>query len=243
MLFSERVQKYEYKLNDTDDQIVEYIMQNKNDVTTISIQALASLLYTVPNTITRLSKKLGYDGYSQLKNSLKEEINKTVNTQEDSFYFTINKTISLIDMEIISIVAKMLQRARRIIFFGVGDTAPFCELMVKNTRIVGKQADYYVHRHEILYGINQLEKQDVVFFLSLSGETKEVLEMAQLGKEREVQTISLTHFNRNSLQQITDVNLYCYSPRKNVNGYNVTDKTPMMIILQRLSEYFWEISE
>lgn len=146
-------------------------------------------------------------------------------------------------MEKISIVAKMLQQARKIIFFGVGDTAPYCELMVKNTKIVGKNTDYYVHRHEILYAIKQLEKQDVVFFISLSGETKEVLEMAELGKERGIKTISLTHFNRNSLQQIADVNLYCYSPKKVVNGYNVTDKTPMMILLRILSEQYWSLSE
>lgn len=62
MRFEERVHKYEYKLNDTDDQIIDYILQYKEDVTGQSIQVLASQAYTVPNTITRLSKKLGYDG-------------------------------------------------------------------------------------------------------------------------------------------------------------------------------------
>lgn len=56
MQFQERIQKYEYKLNDTDDQIIEYIINHKQEITNISIQTLTSRLYTVPNTIVRLSK-------------------------------------------------------------------------------------------------------------------------------------------------------------------------------------------
>lgn len=40
MRFEERVHKYEYKLNDTDDQIIDYILQYKEDVTGQSIQVL-----------------------------------------------------------------------------------------------------------------------------------------------------------------------------------------------------------
>jgi DNA-binding MurR/RpiR family transcriptional regulator len=50
-----------------DDQIVEFIIKNKKDVVNLSIQSLAANLFTVPHTIIRLSRKLGYDGYSHLK--------------------------------------------------------------------------------------------------------------------------------------------------------------------------------
>lgn len=58
MQFQERIQKYEYKLNDTDDQIIEYIINHKQEITNISIQTLASRLYTVPNTIYAYPKNL-----------------------------------------------------------------------------------------------------------------------------------------------------------------------------------------
>ena len=56
MLFEDRVHKFEYKLNDTDDQIVEYIREHTQDIVHMSIQYLASQLFTVPNTITRFVK-------------------------------------------------------------------------------------------------------------------------------------------------------------------------------------------
>jgi DNA-binding MurR/RpiR family transcriptional regulator len=243
MLFEERVHKYEYKLNETDDQIVEYIIKNKQEAVIMSIQHLATKLFTVPNTITRLSKKLGYDGYSQLKISLKEEIITHQELSEDSLQYNINKTIGLIDRNILAIVTKMIQEAHRVLFFAVGDSAPFCEMMVKNLKVVGKHAEYYFHRHDTVYEVNHFEATDVLFLISLSGETPQVLDMAELAKQRGARVISLTHFEKNSLQRKADAKLYCYSPKKTFNEYNITDKTPAMLVLRALAEFYWEAAK
>jgi DNA-binding MurR/RpiR family transcriptional regulator len=243
MRFEERVHKYEYKLNDTDDQIIEHIINNKQEAVTMSIQYLASKLYTVPNTITRLSKKLGYEGYSQMKISLKEEIHTQQDLSEDCLINNINKTIGLIDREKLAIVTKMIQEAHRVLFFGVGDTAPFCEIMVKNLKVVGKHAEYHFHRHDMVHEVNQLEVTDVLFLISLSGETPQVIDMAELAKQRGARLISLTHFDKNSLEHMSDAKLYCYSPKKTFNDFNITDKTPVLIVLQALAEFYWEASK
>lgn len=242
MRFEERVHKYEYKLNDTDDQIIEYILNNREESVSLSIQHLAAKLFTVPNTITRLSKKLGYDGYAQMKISLKEELHTEEEPKKDSLSFNINKTIDIIDPEKLSIISKLIQEARRVLFFAVGDTAPFCEIMVKYLKVVGKHSEYYFHRHDIIHEVNTLEENDVLFLISLSGETSQVLEMASLAKEKGARLITLTHFSENSLQQMADANLYCYSPKKTYKDFNITDKTPVMIILRALAEFYWDLS-
>lgn len=240
MRFEERVHKFEYKLNDTDDQIVELIVKNKQDFVNRSIQSLAACLYTVPNTITRLSKKLGYDGFSHLKNSIKDELDTIKAQNEDSSYYYIQKTFELIDTERIETSAKMLHDAKHVLFFGVGDMADFCEMMVRNLRAFGKATEHYIHRHEMLHMIDQMNKHDALFLISLSGETPQVLEMAEKAKQREIPIISLTHFTRNPLQEAAAINLYCYAPKKVKNGYNITDRTPVMIVLQTLSQYYWD---
>lgn len=240
MHFEERVHKFEYKLNDTDDQIVEYIEKNKQDFVNQSIQSIAASLYTVPNTITRLSKKLGYDGFSHLKSSIKEELESTKTPGEDSSYSFIQKTFELIDMERIETAAKMLHESKHVLFFGVGDSADFCEMMARNLRVVGKTTEHYIHRHEMLHMLEKMNQQDLLFLISLSGETPQVLEMAEKAKQREIPIISLTHFTRNSLQEAAAINLYCYAPKKTLNGYNITDRTPVMIVIQTLSQFYWD---
>jgi DNA-binding MurR/RpiR family transcriptional regulator len=243
MLFEERIQKFEYKLNDTDDQIIEYIVKNKKEVVNISIQKLAAESFTVPNTITRLSKKLGYDGYSQLKNSLKEEVQTEKSEEENSLHYNIAQTFKLIDEEKFELVCKMIFEAKRIFIFGVGDTAPFCEMMVKNLKIAGRSSEFHLHRHEMINEMNHLKHKAVFFFISLSGETSQVLEAAQLAKNKNCDVISLTHLSNNSLKNIADVNLYCYSPEQRLNEYNITDKTPLMMVLRVLSEHYWNYNK
>ncbi|WP_436377079.1 MurR/RpiR family transcriptional regulator [Cytobacillus sp. BC1816] len=240
MHFEERIHKFEYKLNDTDDQIIEYILQNKSEFVTKSIQSLAAAFYTVPNTITRLSKKLGYDGFSHLKNSIKDEIDTSSVVNEESSYYLIQKTFELLDMEQIEKITKLIHDAKHVLFFGVGDSADFCEMMVRNLRVAGKGAEFSIHRHEVLHRIEEMNKQDVLFLISLSGETEQVLEMAEQAKQRGITIVSLTHFSRNSLEKLASFNLYCYSPKKVMNGYNITDKTPLMVVLQAISQFYWD---
>ncbi|PGL70197.1 MurR/RpiR family transcriptional regulator [Bacillus sp. AFS055030] len=243
LTFQERIQKYEYQLNDTEDQIVEFILDHKEEVISYSIQNLAAQLFTVPNTITRLSKKLGFDGYSQMKNSLKEEvIQQDQFKEEGSLTYNIQKTIGLIDQNTLSITARLIHEASRVLFFGVGDTAPFCEMMIKNLKVVGKKSEYYFHRHDVLYELSKFDpgENNLLFLISLSGETAQVLDVAELAKQKGVKLISLTHFSKNTLQQTADVNLFCYSPSKKINEYNMTDKTPLLLVLRALSEFYWK---
>lgn len=242
MRFAERVQKFEYKLTDTDDLIAEYIAKNKKEAIGLSIQRLAAKFYTVPNTVSRLAKKLGYDGYSQLKNSLKDEIRGEEPEPQDSLHDNIRKTFDLIDMEKMAIVAKMIHEAGRVLLFGAGDTAPFCELLAKHLKIGRKDAEFHLHRHETMEEIALLTQADLLIVISVSGETAQVLEIAELGKRNGIPIISLTHFSRNPLQGIADVNLYCYSPAKRINQRNVTDKTPLMVVLRTLAESYWRFA-
>ncbi|KPD00992.1 Helix-turn-helix domain, rpiR family [Geobacillus sp. BCO2] len=62
MRFDERVRLYANKLNDTDDQIVDYIMEHREKIADISIQKMAEALYTVPNTIVRFAKNSAIKG-------------------------------------------------------------------------------------------------------------------------------------------------------------------------------------
>ncbi|MDB4895903.1 MAG: RpiR family transcriptional regulator [Firmicutes bacterium] len=242
MRFAERVQKFEYKLTDTDDLIAEYLVKNKKAAIGLSIQALAAKFFTVPNTVSRLAKKLGYDGFSQLKNSLKDEIRGEELEPQDSLHENIHKTFELIDPDKMAIVANLIHDAGRVLLFAVGDTGPFCDMLAKHLKIGKKDAEFHVHRHEMLEEIELLTPDDLLFFISLSGETAQVVEMAELGKRKGIPISSLTHFSRNTLQAIADVHLYCYAPPQRLNQRNVTDKTPLMVVLRAFSEYYWRFA-
>ncbi|NER40453.1 SIS domain-containing protein [Bacillus megaterium NBRC 15308 = ATCC 14581] len=95
-----------------------------------------------------------------------------------------------------------------------------------------------MHRHDMIHELEYLQKMMSFFLISLTGETSQVLEIACLGHEKQIPIVSMTNFTRNPLQQIAEYNLYCYAPQKVIHGYNATDRTPLMIVLRKLSECF-----
>ncbi|WP_235669907.1 MurR/RpiR family transcriptional regulator, partial [Clostridioides difficile] len=239
MEFYERAKKYEYKFTDTEDMIIEYMRKNKEEIVKLSIQSLADKFFTVPNTIVRLCKKMEYDGFSQLKNNLKEELKNEDKEPKNGFESDIKKTLELIDYEKINKVADIIQKSRSIIVYGIGQNIPLCEILVKEIRGGHDNITYYSQRHEVLHDIGKLGEQDMFFALSLSGETKEVIEVAKTAVNKGCKVVALTHICENQLQQIADISLYCYSTIKQVNGYNISDKVPIMMIMRAIIEQYW----
>lgn len=239
MQFYERIKKHEHKFTDTEDMIVEYMIKNKEEVTKLSIQSLSDKFFTVPNTIIRLCKKMEYDGFSQLKNNLKEELKNKDKESNMDFEINIKKTLELIDYEKIKKVADIMYKSKNIIVYGIGQNIPLCEILVKELRTVHNSVRYYDQRHEVLYDINKSGEHDILFALSLTGETKDVVESAQLAKTKGCTVVALTHICENKLQQIADISLYCHSTIRNINKYEISDKVPMMIIMRAIMDQYW----
>ncbi|MGL5549076.1 MAG: MurR/RpiR family transcriptional regulator [Culicoidibacterales bacterium] len=238
MKLTERIQKFEYRLNSTEDEILEFILNNQELVTSISIQTLAQKCFTAPTTIMRLVKKLDYLGFSDFKVALRKEIQ----TPKANTAFTdpILKTAELINYDLFRKLALTLQAANRIFFYGVGDTEYLCLLAAGDLRITFPQITTINHRHELLFLLETANPTDIVFFISLSGETKEILSLAEKAREKNVTIVSLTHFHQNKLATLTDFALYCYSPLQYLQGYNVTDKTPALFQLRTFNEFCWD---
>jgi DNA-binding MurR/RpiR family transcriptional regulator len=238
MKFEERVQLHADRLNDTDDQIVDYIRQNRDRIGDISIQAMAETLYTVPNTIVRFAKKLGYRGFAEMKAALTLE-NREEEAPRLPVTGVIQKTYELLDSKSILQAVRKIHRASRVFFYGVGDSAPFCEMMAKHLRCVGKRADFFTQRHEMLYQSDRCSEKDLVFVISASGETRQVLEAVAAAKQKGAYVISLTHLSRNSLVEMADFHLYCWAPKQVLNKYEITDRTSLYIVLRMVSEQYW----
>lgn len=239
MKFEERVLKHEFQLNDTDDQIIDYIRVNKHRIHELSIQTVAKAVYTAPNSVMRLAKKLGYTGFSQLKVLIQDEDNEKELISKSKIPTNVIKTIDLIDYDKLYDAAKKMKSCKTIHFIGVGDSSSYCEMMVRHVRCLDKRAEYYQSYHDIDFQTSHCDKNDLLFIISASGENQRLIEVAKEAKERGVMTISVTHFNKNALSQIVDIPLYFYGEPRKVNGYNVDDRTGLMILLRELSEVFW----
>jgi DNA-binding MurR/RpiR family transcriptional regulator len=243
MTFDERVAKIEMELNDTEDDIIDYIRNHRKEIKNYSIQKIAQELYIAPNSLMRLSKKLGYSGFAELKFAIQNESqpqNKTLSRQlMELLPGNIVKTLDIIDEGQVEQVASIMRKARCCIFAGVGDSTYFCELLGKNLRCIDHSVQYYQQIHDMIYAVEHGSKEDALIIISARGENERLIKLAQRGKEKGMKVISITHMSKNELAGVAEYNLYFWGENRTVQGYDVTDRTGLMVLVRLLSEAFW----
>lgn len=245
MDYRQRLLAHEFQLNDTDDLIVDYIHKNRSEIMNLSIRRIAEDLYLAPNAVMRFSKKIGYSGFSELKYALgnegKPEDSKDTLVRQlmGQLPQNIVKTLDTIDQDAIRNVSKSLKEAECCILAGVGDSYQFCEMMKNNLRCFGKKVECDIHIHDMFYSVERGTDRDILLVISARGENERLLELTRLAAEKHMKTISITHFDKNPLAAMTDIQLYFWGEFRIVNGYNVTDRCGLMVLLRLLSEDFW----
>ena len=53
--------------------VIDFMIEKKSDIEDLSARDIAKIVYTSPATLTRLSKKLGYNGFEELKKDFLKE--------------------------------------------------------------------------------------------------------------------------------------------------------------------------
>ncbi|AYW44825.1 MurR/RpiR family transcriptional regulator [Tetragenococcus koreensis] len=231
MNFEERVINESAHFTDLEDEIIEYFEKNKQNIEFIKITTIAEKFYTVPNTVSRLCHKLGYSGFSDLKHSVKNENNHFLYNSDTEQLLT--KNVELINESKNQKIIDKLKSSKRINFYSMGQTAYVTRLIVDNFYSIDYKSYFCNYPNELQHLIRHGENE-LFFFISLSGEKKQMIEFAQEAKDQNHQIISLTHLTNNTLARLSDERMFCYSPEQRIDEYNVTDKAPILLVMNKL---------
>ncbi len=244
MDFEKRVYEKEFKLNDTDDSIIEFIRENRKDIQKISIQKIANELFISPNAVMRLARKIGYSGFSELKFALQNEDSpieyQTITSQIfDKIPNNIARTLDITDEISIKKMVVEMDKAEKILFVGVGDSSYFCELFGRYLRCLNKKVEYYQQIHDAEYMANTYTKNDMIVIISASGKTQRLISLAQRVKDSGVNLVCMTHYGENPLSLLCDHQICFWGEKRVVNNYNVTDYIGLMMLIRTICEEFW----
>ncbi|MBC1435026.1 MurR/RpiR family transcriptional regulator [Listeria rocourtiae] len=238
MDFNSRVINFDYRFTDLEDEIILYIEKNREEIIQSKIVDLARLFFTVPNTITRLCHKLEYYGFLELKKALKQEL-ESYDEAKVPQEILLFKNLELIDKAREKKVVQLLKDASKVNFFSVGSTAHATRIVVDNFDAVDYKFFFYAYEHELRHKI-ETANNELFFFVSLSGEIEPLLSLAVQARERGHIVITLTGLSNNFLARLADISLFCYAPKRIMNNVNITDKTPLLIIMDSLLQEYAE---
>lgn len=230
----------------TELSVLRYLDANKKQVLEMSVQAVAEKNFVSTATIIRLSKKLGYSGFSELKFSIREEFRQYAEVNESLTYESIvdehiNNIINtkdLISKELIINVVNKMNRAKNIHFFGKGLTNAIVSYYSKILFTLGINNIIYEDTHIAYLAAEKMDKSDLVFIVSLSGNTNQAVRMAQIAKSRKATIISITSNTSNTLSSLSDIQLTFITGKQNNRVADSVSRTPSLFLFDIIVEVF-----
>ncbi len=231
-------------LNKSEFEVLSFISNNDSKVVKMTIADLANETYVSTTTIIRLCKKLGYSGFSELKYELKrtkKEKSKLVTFNYDESInknlIDVQKTCELINEDTVNRIIELIPQ-KNIHFFGKGLSSIACEYITNQFLLMNLLAINYTSTHIAYLSAEKMDEKDMVFIMSLSGETEQSLKLARIAKSRGAFVVAITCMGINSLSKLADINLYVYAEDDERVKFDNKSRASALILFQIILDMY-----
>jgi len=205
-----------------DARVAEVLLTQPNVVIYKSASELGELAQTSSATVVRCVQKMGFKGFHDLKLALANELaifeqarameppaggdpRLAVLTQiTRAGAESVRDAGALVDPDVFDAVVSALASARRVLFLGVGTSAPLCQDAAYRFSAIGVLADAPSDVHVQHVQARLLAEEDVCVIVSHSGSTRETLTLVQAASEAGATTVAITSFAASPLTERVD---------------------------------------
>ncbi len=225
--------------SDLEHSLYSYIIKNIDKVIYMRIRDLANVTHVSTTTILRFCKKIDCDGFSEFKVKLKmyqegQEERNEILTGEKSLTEFLERTLTQDFQSKISDIAKVIAKAQRVVFIGIGSSGILAEYGSRYFSGLKKFAFYikdpFLPIHE------QYIEDSVTIVLSVSGETSTTLAQVNQFKQEGSVIVSITNNADSALAKLSDHNLAYYVSTEFIGNTNLTTQIPVVYLLERLAK-------
>lgn len=238
-------------LTRTEQSIAENFLKPHFLQKSTSIKEVAERLGVSTALIVKVSKKLGFSGFKQLKDALNaQHQSETYLPSEqlepdDSCEQIITKVLqnsinalteilNFVDAKMVSAAADAIVNARNIELYAAGGSTIICEDFQHKLLRFGMRASVPRDRHLMLMSASVLSSNDVVLVVSHSGQTVDLMDAVRLAKQSGAKIISITNNYHAELSQLSDYPLYAPASPEPLLGKNGTARLVKLAMIDSL---------
>lgn len=221
-----------YELTASERKIADFVTVHRQESQLMSISELAQAVGVAEATISRFCRRLGYKGYNAFKLAVasytappptgsSNPLSGAV-TPEDSVQDmcrkicaadveAITQTLELVHPEAIVKAADLLVNARWVLCMGQGGSMLLAQEAAHLFATAMPNFFAVADSHTQAIRTALLGEQDVVFYFSYSGATKDLMDIMKIARERGVKCILVTRYPKSPGAEMADVVLECGS--------------------------------
>ena len=222
--FLQRVQDRYAKLRPSEQIVADYLRTHANQRLSHSITELAQIMGVSEATISRVSRALGYSGFSDMKLSLAEgAVNRTGFSNipaeldpSDTLIGTSVKLANLLAASIQSTKASLdgekleqcvqsIRAARKVVLVGCGGAAAICDEAAHLFMKAGLDAASYSDGYTQIVAAANMSADSLMIGISHTGTTQNVANALQLARQTGAKTIAMTSDAASAVGQAAEI--------------------------------------
>jgi DNA-binding MurR/RpiR family transcriptional regulator len=210
-------------LTGADQRVARVFVEQPNVVIYRSATEVGEMAETSSATVVRCAQKIGFKGFHDLKIALAnelavfEEARAASDGSDDvdprlavlsqitkAGAESVRDAGALVDPGEFEGVVEAMAGARRVVFFGVGTSAPLCQDAAYRFSAIGILAEAPGDVHVQHVTAKLLTDEDVCVLVSHTGSTRETLTAAEAASAAGARTVAITSFATSPLTEVVD---------------------------------------
>lgn len=228
--------------------IADFFIKNREQ-TDFSSKAISERLFVSEAMLSRFAKKCGFKGYREFVYRYKESleapeqsaaITDQMRTVFDAYQELINKSYNLIAEEQLRRIVDQMTERKRVFAYGKGSSGLAAREMQLRFMRLGLDIEAMEDSDLMRMNAAVIHERCIVFGISISGETEEVVSSLAQAHANGAYTVLITSYNRAEYQIFCD-EVVLAAARKNLNyGKIISPQFPVLLILDILYGYYQE---
>ena len=233
----------------TEKKVIDGILDiPPEEIIYLSISDLATRLKVADATLVRFCKKLGYNGFQEFKLHLSQETGMRNQMSADcvekrialQMVDAINETSRSIRYDECLKIADMLINSSKIYAFGVGNSSITAMEISNVLARIGVMVTYTPDPHLQSMITSNLTENDAVILISVSGSTKDIIEVAEIAKKNGVKIVVITCYDHSPLAKYADHILFSTRREAAYEGGSVSTIVSISYIINVLYNAIYE---
>ncbi|KRL32100.1 transcriptional regulator RpiR family protein [Companilactobacillus paralimentarius DSM 13238 = JCM 10415] len=253
-----RILNSQSELSAAERKVAEFILQNPNKTIQMTAVQLATASGSSPASVIRLTKHLEIDSFTTLKILLSSDLTKNqsdpkmnddIRPNEDlnsikgklltSALESIRETTDQLNRGEVTRLVKAIIGSNQLFLFGVGASNLVAENISQKWNRIGYPTVADDDLNSLVPKLVNAKKGGILWVISNSGESPEVLIAAKNAKKYNLKLVSLTRFGKNSLAKLSDIAVHTSQPKESPNRIAATNSLLAQFMIIDIIFYYF----
>lgn len=229
-------------LSHTEQEIVRFINENEERLTTMSIVDIAEETYSSPASVSRAIRKCGISGFHELRYKLtaaakQPEICRMGEVVNNSL-LEVQRVIDELSVPTVLSIVESIRTAERIVVLGRGLTEYVAEEFCLKLQLLDHNALVIRDPNIMRTRTAKMRANELLFIFSLGGQTPELIESAQNASLRGAKIITCCCDVSSPLIPLSDHVVVGHRERRQeIAGYEVDSRLPLHLLSRIVVDY------